>query len=152
MSTQSSSLNSAGFQEVEARIAGWLPAIAARVYWQEEVQVVMHLPSGNTREHNMFLLCQEKVQRADAVLLGRGATFSFKWSCYAACIFTWLTAQGMELKDVGQTNLGMRMEDVAKPCPALRLYDLLSWRRKAKPSCAWSGFQRCKPALSTTGG
>ena len=88
----------------------------------------------------MFLLCQEKVQRADAVLLGRGATFSFKWSCYAACIFTWLTAQGMELKDVEQTNLGMRMEDVAKPCPALRLYDLLSWRRKTKPSCAWSGF------------
>ena len=144
MSTQSSSLNSAGFQEVEARIAGWLPAIAARVYWQEEVQVVMHLPSGNTRN----ITCSCYAKRRCSVQT------QCCWDEELLCsLYLYLAHRpGHGAEGRGQTNLGMRMEDVANPAPALRLYDLLSWRRKAKPSCAWSGFQRCKPALSTIGG
>ena len=83
---------------------------------------------------------EERCQGADELLSARGETFAFKWCTYAACILTWLTSLGIVLKDVGKSNLGMDVRTVAQPFPSLKLFDLLSWCRTAKPESSWSGF------------
>ena len=36
--------------------------------------------------------------------------------------------QGYTLLDLGETNMGMTMDSVASPQPAVRFFDVLSWR------------------------
>ena len=79
----------------------------------------------------MTLLCQEQCTPAVSVLKDRGENFAFRFLCYVACILTWLRYQGYTLLDLGETNMGIKMDSVASPQPVVRFFDvLIAHRRK----------------------
>ena len=41
-------------QSAEVQISGWLPTVAARVFWQEAVDVHLHAPDGSVQTHRVM--------------------------------------------------------------------------------------------------
>ncbi|CAE7235281.1 unnamed protein product [Symbiodinium sp. CCMP2456] len=129
-------------QKQELVFANLLPGIATPVFWVEDVEVVLHGDKGGEQRLPMTLLCQKPVVLAAEVMEQRGVTFSFKFMCHVGCILTWLWTQNLHLLDLGESNMGMEVASTAEPYPALRYFDLLSWRRQAKPEAKWHGFHK----------
>ena len=129
-------------QQQELTFASLLPGIAAPVFWVEDVEVFLHDDKGGEQSLPMTLLCQKPVVLAADVMEQRGVTFSFKFLCHVGCILTWLWTQNLHLLDLGESNMGMEVSSTAEPYPALRFFDLLSWRRQAKPDAKWHGFHK----------
>jgi len=129
-------------QQQELAFANLLPGIATPVFWVENVEVVLHGDKGGEQRLPMTLLCQKPVVLAADVMEQRGVTFSFKFLCHVGCILTWLWTQNLHLLDLGESNMGMEVSSTAEPYPALRFFDLLSWRRQAKPDAKWHGFHK----------
>ncbi|CAE7696058.1 unnamed protein product [Symbiodinium necroappetens] len=129
-------------QQQELTYASLLPGIAAPVFWVEDVEVVLHDDKGGEQRLPMTLLCQTPVVKAADVMEQRGATFSFKFLCHVGCVLTWLWTQNLHLLDLGESNMGMETSSTAEPYPALRYFDLLSWRRQAKPDAKWHGYHK----------
>ena len=86
-----------GWQQQSRRF----PAVVAKVFWAEEIVLVLHGPHTAMR-FPMTLLCQEQCTPAVSVLKDRGETFAFRFLCHVACILTWLRYQGYTLLDVGK--------------------------------------------------
>ena len=107
-------------QYPELRLSG----AVAKVFWAEEIVLVLHGPNTALR-FPMTLLCQEQCTPAVSVLKDRGENFAFRFLCYVACILTWLRYP-YTLLDLGETNMGITMDSVASPQPVVRFFDVLS--------------------------
>ena len=114
-----------GQEQQELRLSRRFPALVAKVFWTEEIVLVLHGLDTATR-FPMTLLCQEQCTPAVTVLKDRGENFAFRFLCYVACILTWLRYQGFTLLDLGETNMGITMDSVAPPQPVVRFFDALS--------------------------
>ena len=121
-------------QYPELRLSRRFPGVVAKVFWAEEIVLVLHGPN-KTMRFPMTLLCQEQCTPAVSVLKNRGETFAFRFMCHVACILTWL-----RLLDLGETNMGITLDSVASPQPAVRL----AYRRK------WTGFHKLAAKVCPT--
>ena len=128
-------------QYPELRLSRRFPGVVAKVFWAEEIVLVLHGPNTEMR-FPMTLLCQEQCTPAVSVLKDRGETFAFRFLCHVACILTWLRYQGYTLLDLGETNMGMTLDSVASPQPAVRFFDVLSWRKEQRTDGKWTGFHK----------
>ena len=121
-------------QYPELRLSRRFPGLVAKVFWAKEIVLVLHLP--------MTLLRQEQCTPAVSVLKDRGETFAFRFLCHVACILTWLRYQGYTLLDLAKTNVGITSNSVASPQPAVRFFDVLSWRKEQRTDGKWTGFHK----------
>ena len=133
----------------ELRLSRRFPGVVAKVFWAEEIVVVLHGPDTAMR-FPMTLLCQEQCTPAVTVLKDRGENFAFRFLCYVACILTWLRYQGFTLLDLGETNMGITMDFVASPQPVVRFFDALSWREEQRTDGKWSGFHNLAAKVCPT--
>ena len=122
-------------------MASQSPGVVAKVFWAEKIVLVLRGPNTEMR-FPMTLLCQEQCAPAASVLKDRGKTFAFRFLCHVACILTWLRYQGYTLFDLGETNMGMTLDSVASPQPAVRFFDVLSWRKEQRTDGKWTGFHK----------
>ena len=83
-------------QYPELRLSRRFPGVVAKVFWAEEIVLVLHGPNTAMR-FPMTLLRQEQCTPAVTVLKDRGETFAFRFLCHVACILTWLRYQGYTL-------------------------------------------------------
>ena len=66
------------------------------------------------------------------------------------CILTWLRYQGYTLLDLGETNMGITLDSVASPQPAVRFFDVLSWRKEQRTDGKWTGFHKLAAKVCPT--
>ena len=116
-------------QYPELRLSRRFLGVVAKVFWAEEIVLVLHGPNTEMR-FPMTLLCQEQCTPAVSVL------------CRVACILTWLRYQVYTLFEMGETNLEMTLDSVDSPQPAVRFFDVLSWRKEQRTDGKWTGFHK----------
>ena len=133
----------------ELRLCRRFSGVVAKVFWTEEIVLVLHGLDTATR-FPMTLLCQEQCIPAVTILKDRGENFAFRFLCYVACILTWLRYQGFTLLDLGETNMGITMDSVASPQPVVRFFDALSWREEQRTDGKWSGFHNLAAKVCPT--
>ena len=136
-------------QYPELRLSRRFPGVVAKVFWAEEIVLVLHGPNTALR-FPMTLLCQEQCTPAVSVLKDRGENFAFRFLCYVACVLTWLRYQGYTLLDLGETNMGIRMDSVASPQPVVQFFDALSWRKELRTDGKWTGFHKLAAKVCPT--
>ena len=76
------------------------------------------------------------------VLASSSTTPWQRFLCHVACILTWLRYQGYTLLDLAETNMGITLDSVASPQPAVRFFDVLSWRKEQRTDGKWTGFHK----------
>ena len=126
-------------QEREKEIAQQLPGIAAKVYWTEDVEVVLHGSVSPDQRLPMTILCQERCVRAVEILTARGAIFSYHWLCYVGCMLVLAILKQTSCCTFVTTSLVFTVHDLAA------MGEILPSMRMKHPGVALPGMlsDRC---------